>query len=305
MKRIMRLGVGWGDPTPWKPQKSAEQKERDRERIRELLEGIGRGDWFHPDKTFYVLDLEMSSGPFHYLMDELQKDPHLVHTPLFVVRIYAEPELSAAWLLVWHPSRYISRCMGEGAGPHTRNCKACGAPLEQIRDLQVDMRLVGKRDVTIVSNSNEFIISARLARMLQQTDFSGFTLRPVWPCRKAYRGEPRLFQLVVTNVLPPMASPPMQFEEDSPSGKACPVCGRRTYSLKYTHFWGRIEYYEVPEVYYRKEVLEGAQDFNVAYERFGELRQSQQMIIISRRVYRWLREQGMKGWAAEPVYLVE
>lgn len=305
MKRIMRLGLGWDDPTPWKPQKSAEQKECDRQRIRELLEGIGGGDLFRPDKTFYVLDLEMSSEAFHYVMDELQKAPHLLRSPVFVVPIYSEHELSAAPLLVWHSTRYIPQCTGAGIGSYTRDCEACGAPLEQIRDLQVDMRLVGKRDVTISTHNYEFILSARLAGMLQQTDFSGFTLRPAWPCRKPYQGAPRLFQLVVTNVLPPMASPPTQFEEDEPHPKECTVCGRRTYYLKHTHFWGRIQYYEETEVYYRKEVLESAQDFNIAHERFGELRQSHQMTIISQRVYRWLREQGMKGWAAEPVYLVE
>jgi len=32
---------------------------------------------------------------------------------------------------------------------------------------------------------------------------------------------------------------------------------------------------------------------------------SHPLVIISQRVYRWLRENKIKGWEARPVYLVE
>jgi len=177
-------------------------------------------------------------------------------------------------------------------------------PLEQIRDLLVDVRKMGKRDLSL-TYSFEVILSARLAQMLQESGLTGFTLRPVWDYHKPYQGEPRLFQLVVTNVLPPMASPPTEFEEDWPRPKQCGVCGRRAYYLKHTRFWGKIKYYEETDIYYLKQVMGQVRDFNIAAERFGELRGSHQLVLITQQAYRWLLEQQVKGWKVEPVYLVE
>jgi hypothetical protein len=104
----------------------------------------------------------------------------------------------------------------------------------------------------------------------------------------------------VTNVLPPMASPPTEFEQ----AQRCEVCGTQTQYLKHTHFWGRIQYYEETHIYYPQEVLQRAADFNATYERIGGLPDGHPLVIISQRVYRWLRENKIKGWSAEPVYLV-
>lgn len=309
MKRIMHLNLYCGEPLSWEPPKSPEQIEHDRRRVQDLLVKIGMAHLFQPGKDSYHLKIEVCSRKFHILMDELQKDPHLASSWNRVERIYTDQELSSAPLLEWGPTNqaieddyYDLKEDGYQGGPQAshRRCPACRAELEQVRDLWVDTRLMGKRDLSL-TYSFEVILSARLARMLQEAGFTGFALRPVWDYRKPYQGEPKLYQLVVTHVLPPMASPPTEFEGE----QRCEVCGTKTQYLKHTHFWGRIKYYEETDIYYTHEVLEKAWDFNATHERIGGLPDGHPLVLISQRVYRWLKEQGIKGWSARPVYLVE
>jgi hypothetical protein len=252
--------------------------------------------------------LEVNSQAFALWLQALQERPDLAPSHIRVERIYTDQELSSAPLLEWGPTNqaieddyYDLKEDGYQGGPQAshRRCPACRAELEQVRDLLVDTRLMGQRDLSL-TYSFEIILSARLARMLQEAGFTGFTLRPVWDYRKPYQGEPKLYQLVVTNVLPPMASPPTEFEQ----AQRCEVCGTQTQYLKHTHFWGRIQYYEETDIYYAREVLEQAADFNATYERIGGLPDGHPLVLISQRVYRWLKEQGIKGWSARPVYLV-
>jgi hypothetical protein len=252
--------------------------------------------------------LEVNSQAFELWLQALQERPDLAPSHIRVERIYTDQDLSFAPLLEWGPTNqaieddyYDLKEDGYQGGPQAshRRCPACRAELEQVRDLLVDTRLMGKRDLSL-TYSFEVILSARLARMLQEAGFTGFALRPVWDYRKPYQGEPQLYQLVVTNVLPPMASPPTEFEQE----QRCEVCGTQTQYLKHTHFWGRIQYYEETDIYYAREVLEQAADFNATYERIGGLPDGHSLVLISQRVYRWLKEQGIKGWSARPVYLV-
>jgi hypothetical protein len=46
---------------------------------------------------------------------------------------------------------------------------------------------MGQRDLSL-TYSFEVILSARLAQMLQEAHFTGFTLRPVWDYRSLARG---------------------------------------------------------------------------------------------------------------------
>ncbi|MFN3929151.1 MAG: hypothetical protein ACK4OK_05905 [Thermoflexus sp.] len=247
---------------------------------------------------------------FRLLMEAMQPAAHLISRgSVRVWKTYDRQELELAPLLHWFVTNqaieddwYDLKEDGYQGGPKAshKRCSACRAELEQMRDLLVDVRKMGKRDLSM-TYTFEVILSARLAQMLQESGLTGFTLRPVWDYRKPYQGEPRLFQLVVTNVLPPMASPPTEFEGE----QRCEVCGTESRYIKHTHWWGRIRYYEETNVYYPKEVLETAADFNRTVERFGDLPVSKPYVIISQRAYRWLREQRVKGWEAEPVYLVE
>ena len=311
MKRIMHLHLYCGEPLSWEPPKSLEQIEHDRRRVQEMLAKIEMAHLFQPGKDSYHLKLEICSKKFHILMEELQKDPHLASSWNRVECVYTDQELSSAPLLEWGPTNqaieddyytlhFYKEELPKGISFYTRDCEVCRAPLEQIRDMWVDTRRMGKRDLSLTYGF-EVIFSARLAQRLQEAGFTGFTLRPVWDYRKPYQGEPKLYQLVVTNILPPMASPPTEFEQ----AQHCEVCGTKTQYLKHTHFWGRIQYYEETDIYYAREVLEQAADFNATYERIGGLPDGHPLVLISQRVYRWLKEQRIKGWSARPVYLVE
>jgi hypothetical protein len=300
MKRVAVFSLGWSLAGP--PDKQAQEKAQ----VATLLREIGREKLYNPEKHWYPVDVDVRSRAFEILIKAAQESD-LVRL-IRIERVYSSEELQAAPLLEWRLTNqaieddyYDLKEDGYQGGPQSshRRCPACRAELEQVRDLLVDTRLMGQRDLSL-TYSFEIILSARLARMLQEAGFTGFTLRPVWDYRKPYQGEPQLYQLVVTNVLPPMASPPTEFEQE----QRCEVCGTESRFLKHTHFWGRIQYYEETDIYYAREVLEQAADFNATYERIGGLPDGHPLVIISQRVYRWLKEQGIKGWSARPVYLV-
>ncbi|MCS7352291.1 MAG: hypothetical protein RMM10_12360, partial [Anaerolineae bacterium] len=298
MKRRMYLGLYWGDEFD-EPPKSPEQKMRDRDRVKELLERIGKGHLFREDQESYDLWLEVCKPAFHILMEELQKDPHLASCWFRVDRIYTPQELASAPLLLWSPTNqaieddwYDLKEGGYRGSPKAshRRCPACRAKLEQVRDLLVEVWKMGKRDLSM-TYSYKVIVSARLAQRLQASGLTGFTFRPVWDYRRPYQGEPRLFQLVVTNVLPPMASPPTEFEEE----RRCEVCGTESRFRKHTHWWGRIRYYEETSVYYRKEVLEGAADLNRTVGLGEGLEVAQAYGVSSLGGWRWLGGEGGQG----------
>jgi len=306
MKRIMYLGLYWGDRYG-EPPKSQAQKERDRRRVRELLKNIGKEKMFKPDEQLYDLELEICSPVFHYLMEELQKTPHLASSYIRVERIYTLEEKESAPLLQWRITNesieddyyglYPSRDR-KGIGDYVRRCEACGAPLEQIRDLWLNTRKMPKKGLSL-TYSHEIILAPWLAQALQEAGFTGFTLRPAWHYTRPNQGEPPLYQLVVTHTLPPMASPPTEFE----SVQHCEVCGTTSHFLKRTHYWGKVQYYEDTDIYYTPEALAQAQDFNRTAELFGVLRVAKPYVLISQRVYRWLREHKVRGWDVVPVYV--
>lgn len=318
------ISVYWGDEFG-KPPKTPEERARDEALAMELLERAKQlpgvrivrlrpriprlpGDQvMEEERPFYELKVK-GRQTLETLLDLFQPAAHLI-SPFWIQHEYTPNELESAPLLVWGPTNqaieddyYDLEVDGYQGGEQAshRRCPACRTDLEQVRDLLVKTHKTGKRDLSL-TYSYEVILSARLAQMLQQAGFTGFTPRPVWSYRKPYQGEPPLFQLVVTNVLPPMASPPTEFENP----QHCDVCGRTSQYLKHTHRWGEIEYREDTPIYYPRRVLEEAQDFNRTAEYFGDLPDAHPYVIISQRVYWWLREQGIKGWAAEPVYLVE
>jgi len=282
--------------------------EKDREWVLKILNRM-RIRKFRTASFGFDFKLEVNSQAFELWLQALQERPDLAPSHIRVGRIYTDQDLSSAPLLEWGPTNqaieddyYDLKEDGYRGGPQASHCRcpACRAELEQVRDLLVDTRLMGKRDLSL-TYSFEIILSARLARMLQEAGFTGFTLRPVWDYRKPYQGEPKLYQLVVTHALPPMASPPTEFEQ----AQRCKVCGTKTQYLKHTHFWGQIKYYEETEIYYTWEVLQHAADFNATYERIGGLPDGHPLVIVSQRVYEWLKANGIKGWDTRPTYLVE
>jgi hypothetical protein len=326
MKKTGYMTVSWGDEYG-NPPKTPKERAQDEALAMELLErakrveGVKVQEFRAPVPRIPGYEYKEETQPSYrlqiqghraieILLDLYQPAAHLVrHFPIW--KNYTSHELSSALLLEWGPTNqaieddyytlhFYKEELPKGISFYTRDCEVCRAPLEQVRDIWVDTRLMGKRDLSL-TYSFEIILSARLAQMLQEAGFTGFALRPVWDYRKPYQGEPKLYQLVVTNILPPMASPPTEFEQ----AQRCEVCGTESRFLKHTHFWGRIQYYEETDIYYARQVLEQATDFNITSERFGMLSASHPLVIISQRVYEWLKANGIKGWDTRPAYLVE
>ncbi len=324
MKKIAYMTIHWGDEYG-KPPKTPEERARDEALAVALLErvkavkGVKVLEFRAPVpripgyevkeelKPSYRLQIDGQQA-IEALLDLYQPAAHLVtHFPVW--KAYTPQELESAPLLRWvltnqaiEDDWYDLKEDGYQGGPKAshKRCPACRAKLEQVRDLLVNVQKMGKRALSLTYGF-EVIFSARLAQMLQESGLTGFTLRPVWDYRRPHQGEPRLFQLVVTNVLPPMVSPPTEFEEE----RRCEVCGTESQFLKHNHWWGCIKYYEETEICYRREVLGQVADLNRTTECFGELPVAKPYVLISQRAYRWLREQKVKGWKVEPVHLVE
>lgn len=303
MKRIAHIGL-W-----WDLRKPTGELVTDKMRTADILKRMGMESLFHPERHYYDLDLEIGSRALNILLDELQESPHLASRHIRVEHRYTRQELEAVDLLVWSPTNqaieddyYDLHEDGYQGGPcasHTR-CRVCRAELQQVRDLAVNKALVRGKDVSL-TYSFEVILSERVARLFEEQGLTGFGRRPVRHYKKPYKGEPTLYQLVVTNVLPPMAAPPTEFEQFH----HCDACGRTTQYLKHTHWWGKIQYYEDTDVYYPRSVLDVTKDLNHTTEYFGDLPVGHPYVIITQRVYRLLREHKVKNWAAEPVYLID
>lgn len=308
MKKLASIGFSWGHEYGQTP-KTPEQLKRDMRRVQEILERIGYGHAFDPKRFYYDFhNVEVGSELFNVLIEELQKDPHLARPGSISIETrYTRKELESAELLIWGPTNqaieddyYDFYAEGEQHRDLYKRCSACDTRVEQIREIIVNKTLMGKRDISL-TYSDEVILAERVGRLLQECRLTGFELWPVHHFKKPYKGEPTLYQLKVTHVLPPMASPPTEFEHFHD----CAVCGRRSQFLKHTHWWGKIKYYEDTDVYYPRSVLEVIKDFNHTAEWFGEQRVMSRMILITQHVYRLLREYKVKNWTAVPVYLVD
>jgi hypothetical protein len=309
MRKIAHLWISWADRYG-QPRKTAEQLARDKQRVREALERAGYGHLFSEEGGSYLIDVEASSKEFGILVEELQKDPHLIPPGgLDIRQFHSRQELEAAELLIWGPTNQTieddyydlhKNRDTEEIGSFSERCVTCGARLQQIRELMVNKTLMGKRDFSL-TYSDQVVLAERVGRLVQEHRLTGFDLWPVHHYKKPYKGEPTLYQLRVTHQLPPMASPPTEFEQFH----HCDVCGRTSRFLKHTHWWGKIQYYDTTDVYYPRSVLAVVKDLSGTAEYFGELVVSHPYIIISQRVYRLLREHKVKNWAAVPVYLVD
>jgi hypothetical protein len=139
-----------------------------------------------------------------------------------------------------------------------------------------------------------------MAHVLQDYGLTGFKLRTTGHYKKGYKNEPTLYQLVPDSNLPPMSSPPTEFERV----QHCPDCHRTTQFIRHNHSWGEIEYRQEGEIYYPGAVLEEAKDFNYTSEWIGERLVAHPYVVISQRVYRLLREHELRGWTAEPLRIL-
>lgn len=301
MKLIAHIGLSWADEYG-QPPKTPEQRERDIQRVREILDRIGCGHLFDPQKHFYDLDLEVSSEAFNTLVEALQEAPHLAPSHIPVWKQYSHKELLEAELLLL----IITGTVGEGGDTYgtkfdpARICSHCGTGFVQISDLVIDKGQMGKKDLA-ATFEGEVVLSERVDRLLGEQPLTGYEL---WPVRhnagRKWEKEPSLYQLITTHTLPPMTSPPTEFTK---TPQYCPHCGRNGLYLRTERYWDKIKYRLESDIYYSRRGLEIA-DFNQTYEHFGQGWPVRE-ILISARVYRLLLKHKVRNYKIEPVYIID
>lgn len=307
MKSIVDIDftwLGWDIPPKIK---SPAELEQDKKLIRQVLQKIGEGHLYQEDKPFYEFDLEKDDERLQILVTELKDRPDLVSPSIPVDKLYSAEDLQAAELyrfLVTNDAieedHFDMHREFDVVGPSFERCPVCNSPLRQRRDLYLRKALMKKHDISKTYDDGEIIVSERIARLFQEHKVEGASFREVQNYPKPRPGAPSLFQLVITHSLPPMASPPTEFEQS----RYCGTCGQKSQFIKHTFFWGKIKYLEETDIYYPASVLTDAKDINYSAEFFGELPVMKPYIIISKRMYRLLLEHKVKDLAVEPVRLV-
>ena len=130
------------------------------------------------------------------------------------------------------------------------------------------------------------VASVELAQALQEAQVTGLELVPVGPDRPT-----QWYGLRVTHRLPPVAIPPTRL---SPNRGPTPQCAP-------DHLWSGLKHSQLT---YRRQDLVAA-DFNVTCEYFGGIRSANPYHLISQRVYRLLREVGVKRLSCAPIRIVD
>jgi hypothetical protein len=313
VKRIAHIVLDWGNRYG-QASKSIKELENDGQLVKAILDRMGQSALFTPGRQSYPFFLEAESTSFDILITELQANPHLVIPSPRVTKSYNQRELEAADLLWWWPpnqtserdryeeyAKWGSIPEQERTGDLYKRCPGCNAPIEQERQLIINKSLMRDKDFSATYTA-EIVLSESVARLLQEEEVTGFELWPVRHYKQPYQGEPVLYQLMTTAKLPPMASPPTEFENTLD----CVVCRRKSQYLKLVHQWNRIQYYEESAIYYQHSVLEsGICDFNYTAEWFGDRGLIRPFSIITQRTYRLLRDCKVKNWTAIPVFLLD
>jgi hypothetical protein len=221
----------------------------------------------------YRLPLAQDDPTLDRLIDSLEQ-AKIRYRP---ERRYSRQELLEAELLELMVTGVVGEVKNE-RHDMTQMCRYCRHPRVQVADLIINKRLMGKKDIA-ATYGYEIVITERLAQLLQEAGFSGYELRSVHHHSTRLRAEPVLYQLVPTQGLPLMASPPTR-------GKPCPVCGKPLHDT-------------FSEIFYRRGDLEqtGMKDFNLAQERW--------LVAITQPVYRLLLEHKTKKLKVEVVRILD
>jgi hypothetical protein len=148
------------------------------------------------------------------------------------------------------------------------------------------VRLAGDSEFRVARTaSGELLVDERVAAALIREHVEGCLLRPV---TAPDGGATPYFEVVPVHRLPPMHSPPTKFSKSSEGG--CAVCGRGGIELASPSFY---------------DVDVGAlADVNATYETFGAGETAAPGIMLSQKLYRILRDEGVAEFEVEPVLFV-
>jgi hypothetical protein len=135
------------------------------------------------------------------------------------------------------------------------------------------------------TGSGSYMVDESLASVLIKEHISGCLLRPHRSSKGAFT---RWFEMVPIHRLPPMHSPPTRFVHE-PEG-ACPECGQGGLFLH------SLPFYDV--------AVDALTDVNVSFESFGAGSEISPELVVSQKLFRVLRDNGVEDLMVEPVLFV-
>lgn len=244
------------------------------------------------EKLFgYELVLDAGDETLNVLIKELERNEISVSTRK--ERVYTKSDIDDAKLLLL----YGTAMCGDGYNVYgtkfepSNKCSKCGFGEVQVSDLIIDKTKMSKKDFAVTYN-NEMVISKRVAEILEENKLTGFELWPVYHYTTKMRNELELYQIMPTNILPLMLSPPTVIEK---SKEYCNLCGNSSQGLQ-------------SQPYYKREDLKIICDFNKSCEFFGvKLTRGTpiQVPIISQKSYQIFKENKVRNIKVEPVVIVD
>jgi len=185
-------------------------------------------------------------------------------------------------------------------------CPTCGAGIRQTSAYVLDgtskdsMPKLGA--FRAVSDFGEILVDERLAEALEVAGLSGLSFRSVYARQKDMRQTKLPWrQLWASHTLPPISSRSTGVDRK----KVCASCGRSKFN-KSTE--------EPLRIAYRARDLEGIEDVNRMWERFGIARWngdlktavlSQPSFLVTPKVWRIFKDAGVTGFQWLPIRVVE
>ena len=275
MREIVRFGVMADDRSPshWRDIAMA------------ALQPYGPTD-IDPSPYGRVIDFEFDYYPegLDAVVDELRRQG--IDSTFSVHRQYTAAERRQAELLILGGGRIVRSVEDTLHRQYVSICPFCECRTAdwQFEPLQIVEQPQGAMFACV--DHWPLVVSAELAQALRQAQVTGLDLVPVGPDRPT-----QWYGLRVTHRLPPVAIPPTRL---SPNRGPTPQCAP-------DHLWDGSTHSQLT---YRRQDLAAA-DFNVTYEYFGGMHTANPYEVISQRVYRLLREVGVKRLSCAPIRIVD
>lgn len=193
-------------------------------------------------------------------------------------RLFLADEIERAPALKLHEAPLVPTLREDGAATcaHRPRADEAAPPIRLATD---DPFRFGR------TSTGELVVDETLAAALIRGHVEGCLLRPV---AATDGGGSPYFEVVPVHRLPPMHSPPTRFALN-PEG-ACPACGAGGFDL-------------VSPAFYDFQ-LEALSDVNATFENFGGGGAATPGLLLSNRLWRILRDEGVETIGVEPVLFV-
>ncbi|EGD45944.1 hypothetical protein Cpap_0547 [Ruminiclostridium papyrosolvens DSM 2782] len=192
---------------------------------------------------------------------------------------YTKSDLERAEYFVLNVNSYCSEFSDEYDTEYSydNKCSCCGSGRTQISDLYIDKSKMGKKEISVTYDL-VWVISDKIYRLFIENGITGVEFGNVHHKKNGkIKSEPLLYQLKSSNTLPPLNEKSVFFKE-----KFCECCKKSGLFL-----------HSLP--YYNMENLKNAKDVNYTYEYFGAGFSGRPYIIVSKKVYKLLKANKIKG----------